>query len=217
MTLFEKVKENVTANDAAITYGFKPNRSKLICCPFHDDKHPSMKVDKRYFCFGCGAKGDVIDFASNLYGLNLKEAAMKLASDFGISYEEPQSESIKMKIMRKEKQIQKSKAREWELQKREMFSEISKLHQFLHEKKIEYAPKEDSNWSSLFQSAVNDFQYVDYLYEYFILQATDEEQKKEYTNIRKELKRIERKYEDTDWKCGRSKDHVTDIREWIAV
>ena len=42
MTLFEKVKENVSVKDAAIAYGFKPNRSKMICCPFHNDKHPSV-------------------------------------------------------------------------------------------------------------------------------------------------------------------------------
>ena len=53
MRLFEAVKANVTASQAAAYCGFTPNRSKMICCPFHNDKHPSMKVDKRYYCFGC--------------------------------------------------------------------------------------------------------------------------------------------------------------------
>ena len=55
MRLFEAVKDAVSAYDAAVDAGFKPNRSKMICCPFHNDKHPSMKVDKRYICFACGA------------------------------------------------------------------------------------------------------------------------------------------------------------------
>ena len=63
MNIFEAVKENVTAYDVATMIGLKPNRSKMVCCPFHDDRHPSMKVDTRYYCFGCGAKGDAIDFA----------------------------------------------------------------------------------------------------------------------------------------------------------
>ena len=87
MNLFETVKNNVNAIDVVSTAGFKPNRSKMICCPFHNDKHPSMKVDQRYFCFGCGAKGDAIDFVSNYYGLSLKEAAEKIASEFSLSYD----------------------------------------------------------------------------------------------------------------------------------
>ena len=35
----------------------------MVCCPFHNDRTPSMKVDSRFYCFGCGASGDVIDFA----------------------------------------------------------------------------------------------------------------------------------------------------------
>ena len=51
----------------------------MACCPFHDDKHPSMKVDRRFHCFGCQADGDVIDFTARLFGLSGKEAALKLA------------------------------------------------------------------------------------------------------------------------------------------
>ena len=58
----------------------------MACCPFHDDKHPSMKVDRRFHCFGCQADGDVIDFTARLFGLNKKEAALKLAEDFSVSY-----------------------------------------------------------------------------------------------------------------------------------
>lgn len=59
----------------------------MACCPFHDDKNPSMKVDTRFHCFGCGADGDVIDFTSRLYNLSSKEAAEKLAQDFGLVYD----------------------------------------------------------------------------------------------------------------------------------
>ena len=37
-------------------------------CPFHDDKHPSMKLDKRYYCFGCGEKGDLLCRNGNFKG-----------------------------------------------------------------------------------------------------------------------------------------------------
>ena len=44
-----------------------------------------MKVDFRFHCFGCGADGDVIDFAAKLFQLSLLQAAEKLAIDFGLS------------------------------------------------------------------------------------------------------------------------------------
>ena len=85
MNIFEKVKEAVSTMDAASFYGIKVGKNGLCCCPFHDDKNPSMKVDLRYFCFGCGAKGDVIDFVSRLYGLRPYATAKKIAEDFGIN------------------------------------------------------------------------------------------------------------------------------------
>lgn len=44
-----------------------------------------MKVDSRFHCFSCGADGDVIDLTAKLFQLSLRQAAEKLASDFGLS------------------------------------------------------------------------------------------------------------------------------------
>ncbi len=88
MNVFEAVKQSVTTRQAAEHYGIRVNRNGMACCPFHNDKTPSMKLDKRFHCFGCGADGDVIDFVAALYGLGKKEAAAQLASDFGLAYED---------------------------------------------------------------------------------------------------------------------------------
>ena len=85
MNVFAVVKENVTARQVAMQYGIKINRSGLACCPFHKDKTPSMKIDKRYYCFGCGDTGDAIDFVAKYFGLAPKEAAMKIPSDFALN------------------------------------------------------------------------------------------------------------------------------------
>ena len=50
MDVFRVVKDNVTARQVAEHYGMKIGRNGMACCPFHDDKHPSMKLDKRYYC-----------------------------------------------------------------------------------------------------------------------------------------------------------------------
>lgn len=87
---FETVKAAVTLRQAADHYGLKTNRSGMVCCPFHDDRHPSMKLNEDYFyCFGCGATGDVVDFTARLLGLSAYEAAQRLATDFGLDTSRP--------------------------------------------------------------------------------------------------------------------------------
>ena len=86
MGIYENVKRMVTVRQAAERYGLKVGRNGMACCPFHEDRHPSLKLNEDYFyCFGCGATGDVIDFTARLYGLSGYEAANKLADDFGVS------------------------------------------------------------------------------------------------------------------------------------
>ena len=57
----------------------------MMCCPFHGDKHPSMKVDNRFHCFACQADGDVIDFVGRLFQLSPYKAVEKLKEDFGMA------------------------------------------------------------------------------------------------------------------------------------
>ena len=79
MNVFEAVKQSVTTRQAAEHYGILVGRNGMCVCPFHDDKNPSMKVDRRFHCFGCQADGDVIDFVSRLENVSPREAALMLA------------------------------------------------------------------------------------------------------------------------------------------
>jgi len=90
MNLFETVKASVSVPDVAKMYGLQPNHHDMVRCPFHDDRHPSLKLNEDYFyCFGCGATGDVIDLTGRLFVLSPYEAARKLAVDFGIDPDKP--------------------------------------------------------------------------------------------------------------------------------
>jgi DNA primase len=84
LNIFSEVKEHLTARRAAEYYGLQVKRNGLACCPFHDDRHPSMKIDKNYHCFACGVGGDVIDYVSRMYGLPQYDAALKLIEDFSL-------------------------------------------------------------------------------------------------------------------------------------
>ena len=95
MNLFEEVKDRVTALQAAKFYGISVKRNGMACCPFHNDKTPSMKLDKRYHCFGCGADGDVISFVGQMFGLQPLDAAMKLNKDMGLMIPVPEKKGRK--------------------------------------------------------------------------------------------------------------------------
>lgn len=86
MLQIESIKTNVAPADAAKMYGLSVQRNGMARCPFHNDTHPSMKLyDDHFYCFACGAHGDVIDLTAKLLGLNFKETVHRLAVDFGIS------------------------------------------------------------------------------------------------------------------------------------
>ena len=90
MNLFETVKASVSVPEAARAYGLTVTRHSMARCPFHDDRHPSLKLNPDfYYCFGCGAKGDVIDLVAGLFDLSPYEAARKIAEDFGIDPNKP--------------------------------------------------------------------------------------------------------------------------------
>lgn len=160
MSVYDVVRENITARQVAGHYGVRVNRNGMACCPFHDDKHPSMKVDKRYYCFGCGEKGDAIDFVSKYLGLPSRDAAIKIADDFGLDYKIVKYESIKKKLMKPKKSLEQEFREEQEY----CFKVLSDYLHLLKQWKIEYAPKSmDDEWNPLFCEALNNIDRVEYL------------------------------------------------------
>ena len=86
MLQIANIKSIVAPADAVKRYGLSVQRNGMALCPFHNDTHPSMKLyDDHFYCFACGAHGDVIDLTAKLLGLNFKETVHRLDVDFGIS------------------------------------------------------------------------------------------------------------------------------------
>ncbi len=72
--------------DVVKFYGLQLSRSGMACCPFHEDRTPSLKVyDDHFYCFGCVTTGDCTGFVSKLFGISQLEAAKKISHDFGLN------------------------------------------------------------------------------------------------------------------------------------
>ena len=186
MSIFEAVKRSVTTRQAAERYGVRVGRNGMCRCPFHDDKTPSMKADRRFHCFGCGADGDVIDFVSRLEQATPKEAALMLARDFSIPCEDKGPP-------RRRKPRQETPEQNFKRMERHCFRVLCDYRSLLRRWKEDYAPKTpEDNWNPLFVEALQKQDYVDYLLD-TLLSPDMEERAALIASYGKEVRSIERR------------------------
>lgn len=157
MSIFEAVKQTVTTRQAAERYGIWVERNGMCRCPFHNDSTPSMKLDRRYYCFGCGATGDVIDFVSRLRGIGSKEAAILLVQDFAIPYEDGTGKMSKPRQQNTDEQ-------NYQHMERYCFRVLLDYYRLLCRWKEDYAPRTpEDDYHPRFVAALQKLSLVEYL------------------------------------------------------
>ena len=184
--VFEAVKLSVSTREAAEFYGIKVRRNGMACCPFHDDKNPSMKVDQRFHCFGCGADGDVIDFTAKLFDLSPKEAAEKLAQDFGLIYDSqapPRRRYVR----------QKTEAQQFREDWQQCYRVLSNYYYLLKKWETDNSPRTpEEEPHPRFVEAIQKKTYVEYLLDLFLYES-EEEQKAWIAEHTAEITHLERR------------------------
>ena len=191
MNVFEAVKQSVTTRQAAEMYGIKVNRNGMAVCPFHNDRNPSMKVDKRFHCFACGADGDAVDFVSRLCDLPSKEAAIKLADDFGIAYDRNGKPPVLPKAR------EPTEKQKFEAEEKRCFRVLSDYFHKLRAWEKDYAPKKpEDEWHPLFTEALQRRDYIEYLLD-TMLYGTLEDRKALVAEQRNEVMKLERRFADS--------------------
>ena len=158
----------------------------MACCPFHDDKNPSMKVDQRFHCFGCGEDGDVIDFTAKLFDLSSKEAAEKLAQDFGLIYDSqapPRRRYVR----------QKTEAQKFREDRQRCYRVLSDYYYLLKKWEADNSPRTpEEEPHPRFVEAIQKKTYVEYLLDLFLYES-EEEQKAWIAEHTAEITHLERR------------------------
>ena len=158
----------------------------MACCPFHDDKNPSMKVDQRFHCFGCGEDGDVIDFTAKLFDLSPKEAAEKLAQDFGLIYDSqapPRRRYVR----------QKTEAQKFREDRQRCYRVLSDYYYLLKKWEADNSPRTpEEEPHPRFVEAIQKKTYVEYLLDLFLYES-EEEQKAWIAEHTAEITHLERR------------------------
>ena len=183
MNIFQEMKERVTARQVAERYGLKVSRNGMACCPFHNDKHPSMKIDQNYYCFACGAKGDAVNYVAVQFGLSQFEAAKKINEDFSLEIpigqpEEKRKQNSgfkkKEKVPTKEERIRfvRNKIDGWARDAANVLLRYLRWMEFWNEF---YKPESmEAEWHPLFAEALQNESKISFLVD-ILMFGTDEE------------------------------------------
>ena len=204
MNVFKAVKENVTARQAAEMYGLKVTPKGMACCPFHQDRTPSMKIDRRYYCFGCGATGDAVDLTAQLLGLEPKDAVNRIASDFGIAVDESASAVTgKKKKASKPRADPQKEAEEWISQAVKTLSDYRWLLRDFEEYDAPKSMDEDWDDHPLFCLALQQKSYIDYLLDE-LMECSKDQFMEMKNSCGKEVEKIAERL--SRYESGREKD-----------
>lgn len=163
----QTVKDRLTMRDVLLRYGYEPNNRNFMCCPFHNEKTPSMKIfEKYYHCFGCGEHGDIITFVQKLFNLSFQEALKKIDVDFGLNlcgnktFEELRKSYYQLKQLQAKREREKAEKENANNEYWTAFDEWKRLG----DNKRNFAPKTpDEELHPLFVEALQKLAYQEHL------------------------------------------------------
>ena len=163
----QTIKDRLTMREVLERYGYEPNKKGFMCCPFHLEKTPSMKIyEKDYHCFGCGEHGDVITFVQKLFNLSFQEALKKIDIDFGLNlygdktFEELRKSHYQLKQLKAKREREKAERKQSNVEYWAAFDEWKRLE----DNKQKFAPKTpDEELHPLFVEALQKLSYQTFL------------------------------------------------------
>ena len=157
----DEIKRRLSCRELLEMHGYSVSRQNKCRCAFHDDTNPSMQVyDDGYHCFSCGAHGDVIDLAAQLYGVDNREAIRITAELAGIAaIDNTQEYKRKADAIRQKADERKQTINALNTSYYKLLAEFARLER----NKTEYAPRSpDTDLHPLFVEAITRIEFVWY-------------------------------------------------------
>lgn len=163
----QTIKDRLTMREVLERYGYTADRKGFICCPFHNEKTPSMRIyEKDYHCFGCSEHGDTITFVQKLFNLSFQEALKKIDIDFDLNlygdktFEELRKSHYQLKQLQAKREREKAEKEQLNVEYWAVFDEWKRLD----DNKRKFAPKTmEEEWHPLFVEALQKSAYQEYL------------------------------------------------------
>lgn len=189
--VFSEIKSSLTMQEVARFYGLEINRAGMACCPFHDDKTPSLKIyDDHFYCFGCGATGDQTGLVAKLFGLRQIDAAKKIGEDFGLRlFDREFAAPIKMAVN------PKYEMQKWLGEARQIVKDyLTALYKWHRD----YAPRnQDDEFHPLFVESLQKMDYIEYLQD-ILTRGSEDDKRDLYEKGKADIEKIQKRLDDFD-------------------
>ena len=184
----EEIKREYSMRDILTRYGIQVNRSGMCCCPIHGEKHPSMKVYKdSFYCFACGAHGDIFSFIQQMDNCDFKTAYLSL----GGTYEKQTENERAVTIARRERA--KSERERVKKQEEQLHQTLARCLTLLARVIRESSPKSiDDEISDTYCDAVNYNTILTHWWE--VLYIENDRKGVNIPNVYRVCKRLERRF-----------------------
>lgn len=111
---YKAINEAASMEAVLAAYGIRTDAHKKVAlCPFHADKDPSLHVYAHgFYCFACGAGGDVIKFVQRMDGVSAADAARRVAEISGYGLPEHTRRPSALRARRQAEQLKKAELAE---------------------------------------------------------------------------------------------------------
>ena len=162
----EQIKLTLRTKEVMEHYGVQFNSRGFAKGPFFKEKTASLSVKNDHFkCFGCGQGGGVIDFVMLYFGIEFKDAVIKLNNDFslGLTDEKP---TLRQRTAHRKKVRERERKRQIQLKEREEYLTNIKVFQYLQSAIEKYKPddinQDSDEWHPVFVHAVHNLRDLEY-------------------------------------------------------
>lgn len=163
----QTIKDRLTMREVLERYGYQADRKGFMCCPFHNEKTPSMRIyEKDFHCFGCQEHGDIITFVQKLFNLSFHDALRKIDADFCLNiygdhtFEELRRSHYKQMAIKAERERKRREKEQTDKEYWEAFDEWKRLD----DNRQTYKPKSpDEELHPLFVESLQKLSHQEYL------------------------------------------------------
>lgn len=165
MNIAGEIKDRLSLAEVVEAYTGQTLKKGKMRCPFHDEKTASFTVfqNNTFYCFGCGASGDVFEFVKKYFGIGFAQAIIRLNLDFGLGLPVGGRVDMKTAIQRKRK-LQAERAAKI-AQKNEIEDEYWKWFDTVRELENTidiFRPCNDNEMTVIFTQALSWLDYAKY-------------------------------------------------------
>lgn len=201
--LFATAKSRLDILQVSRDFGLETNRAGFACCPFHNEKTPSLKINaqKQYFhCFGCGAGGDVFKLVGQLAGISKPFDVLKMLNDsyaLGLNLDGKQTDTQAVQALKKQADLEHKRSieqafDEWQ---HNAFLTCTRYAKLLRDWRLDYAPKSEvEELRPLFIESLQQLTRTEYLCD-CLTYGDEKEKQKFYKQCRNEVNDIEQRLE----------------------